>query len=48
MCKIKEYNIRVNNSYNIDKKGFMLSMLQAVIRYFTIIEYKKGYLKGAS
>jgi hypothetical protein len=44
--KIKEYDIRPENTYNMDEKGFMLGILQAAKRYFTGSEFATGRLKG--
>ncbi|KAF1965716.1 hypothetical protein BU23DRAFT_488602, partial [Bimuria novae-zelandiae CBS 107.79] len=33
--KIKEYNILLSNTYNIDKKGFLISIIRRFKRVFS-------------
>jgi hypothetical protein len=38
--KISQYNIKLGNIYNIDKKGFLLSILTQLKRVFSRQLYK--------
>jgi hypothetical protein len=45
--KIEEYNIRADNIYNMDEKGFLIGKLQKTRRIFTRELYERGTLAGA-
>ena len=39
-CKVKEFNILLRDTYNIDKKGFMLRLIWKTKRVFNKLLYK--------
>ena len=45
--KIDEYNISLQNLYNIDEKGFLIGVLYQIKRVFSKEVFKKGKIKGA-
>ena len=46
--KIKKYEIKVYNMYNMDKKGFLIGILNKGKRIYTKLEAVWGKLLGAS
>ena len=44
--KIEEYKIKRHNRYNIDEKGFLVSMLIRVKRVFSKAVFKLGKIKN--
>jgi len=46
--KIEKYEIEVHNMYNMDKKGFLISVLNKGKRIYTKSEAVRGKLLGAS
>ena len=45
--KIDEYKISPQNSYNMDKKGFLIGVLCQMKRVFSKEAFKRGKIKGA-
>ena len=43
--KIKQYNVNLRHTYNIDEKGFLISILSRMKRIFTKRRYKEGGIK---
>jgi hypothetical protein len=43
--KLKEYKLRPEDIYNMDKKGFIIRMLVKGLRIFSKQKYKEGGLK---
>jgi hypothetical protein len=43
--KIKQYNVNLRHTYNIDEKGFLISILLRMKRIFTKQRYKEGGIK---
>jgi hypothetical protein len=43
--KIKQYNVNLRHTYNIDEKGFLISILLRIKQIFTKQRYKDGGIK---
>ena len=46
--KITEYNIQLENMYNIDEKGFLIGFLKKVKRVFSKDAFTKGRVQNVS
>jgi hypothetical protein len=44
-CKIEQYNLSLEQIYNIDEKGFMLGIMIRIKRIFTWHKYEQGGYK---
>src|SRR6266480_3769735 len=45
--KTKKYDIQSHNTYNMDEKGFLIGLINKILRIFTREQWEEGKLRGA-